>query len=247
MKKKAMQENGKKLWFVILGGDFPRSLGSVLAADPPQGVVCADSGANHAYAFGVVPQVVVGDGDSISPPALAFCCNQGVEMKRFPPQKNETDGELAMEEALHRGAEEIWLFGAFGGRLDHQLANIELAAAYVDRCVIRMIGDDFTASFLQGCQRVAVEGEVGDTISLIPLTPVVEEVTLVGFQYPLNQYLVRFGCSRTMSNVIMQQPAFVSMTSGLLMVIRYPAALTKLDQAAVESRDQTDRQTDEPV
>ena len=87
-------------------------------------VIAADGGANHLHQIGRKPQLVVGDLDSVSAETRAWL--KGVEQLRFSAEKDQTDLELAIQYAVRHSAEPIRIVGAFGGRIDHQLANILL-------------------------------------------------------------------------------------------------------------------------
>ena len=119
--------------WVVTGGEPPETalLDELV---PPQLVVAADSGADIALGLGLVPDVIVGDFDSVTPAGAAAAGEQ----RRFPTDKDATDLALALAEARHRGAGSISVVGGSGGRLDHFLANVavlasdELAAVRVD-------------------------------------------------------------------------------------------------------------------
>src|SRR5215203_3818201 len=91
-------------------------------------LIAADGGAHHAVAMGLRPRVIVGDLDSVEPALATELAAQGTELEKYPVAKNKTDLELAIERAIHDGAQEIVLLGALGGRLDQSLANVLLMA-----------------------------------------------------------------------------------------------------------------------
>src|ERR1700674_2639024 len=85
-------------------------------------VVAADGGAATALAFGMPPDVVVGDLDSIEAPVLADLKRRGVPVETHPRDKNATDGQLAIERALLVEPASLWLLGFLGvPRLDQGL------------------------------------------------------------------------------------------------------------------------------
>ena len=89
--------------------------------EKPEGlIICADRGLDHALAAGIVPDIAVGDFDSASqlPPP-------GVRVIRAEPEKDDTDTILACETAISEGCDEIRLYCAMGGRIDHTFANIQ--------------------------------------------------------------------------------------------------------------------------
>src|SRR5512145_2694515 len=89
-------------------------------------VICVDGGLRAARRLGVRPDAAIGDFDSATAPLLAWARRAGAEIIRHPVEKDQTDAELALGFALARGAREVELFGALGGRVDHLLANVAL-------------------------------------------------------------------------------------------------------------------------
>src|SRR5512135_479753 len=90
-------------------------------------LIAADGGARWLVDRGLTPQVLVGDMDSVDEATIARLVTGGTEVIRHPREKDASDTELALEEAVRRGATEIVLLGALGGgRVDHELANLLL-------------------------------------------------------------------------------------------------------------------------
>src|SRR3954470_12794406 len=103
--------------------DIAPYMGHIRAADL---LIAADGGALPLLRAGIVPQVVIGDMDSISTAGLAELEAHGVTPQRFPREKDETDLELALLHTATAGATKIDILGALGGRWDHTLANVAL-------------------------------------------------------------------------------------------------------------------------
>ncbi len=97
-------------------------------------VICADGGYKHAKKLGIVPDLWLGDGDS-----LGMCEIDSKEKLVFPVKKDYTDTDLAVTEALKRGFDEILIFGALGGRLDHEFSHF---------CLLKKILDNGAKGFL---------------------------------------------------------------------------------------------------
>ena len=93
---------------------------------PGELVIAADHGAAHARAWGWPLHLLVGDLDSLSAEEAALVTAAGVPVITAPAAKDETDLELALAHALARGASEIIICAALGGRTDHMLANVLL-------------------------------------------------------------------------------------------------------------------------
>ena len=168
-----------------------------------------------------MPHLLVGDLDSISPEALAYCEAQGTRIVRHPPEKDETDAELALLEACRLGATHIILLGALGGRVDHALANIQLLAMPESSACQARIFDG--ASYLWLAQRLTeIRGEPGDVVSLIPWGGDVEGIVTEGLYYPLRDEPLRVGPARGVSNVLTDPIARVTMRAGRLLVVHTP-------------------------
>jgi thiamine pyrophosphokinase len=194
-------------------------------------VVGADGGASTAVALGLRPGLVVGDADSLPPDDLARLREAGVAVELSPVEKDETDTELAIAAAVRRGATVISILGALGGRrVDHALANVALLAhpawsgidvSIVDpsariRIVAAPAPDGSPA-------RLALEGRVGDIVSLVPLGQDAEGVTTAGLRYPLADETLAFGPARGVSNVRTAARASVTLRRGRLLVVESPA------------------------
>ena len=71
--------------------------------DPADFLVAVDGGLRHLLRIGLLPYLLIGDMDSVAPADLAICEEKHIEIMRFPPQKDQTDLELALDEVLRRG------------------------------------------------------------------------------------------------------------------------------------------------
>jgi thiamine pyrophosphokinase len=205
---------------VVAGGDPPHA-GLVLPDHDL--VVAADSGADHAVALGVGVDVLVGDLDSVSAATLEAVRAAGAEVVRHPRDKDATDVELALAVAVGRRAARVVLVGGHGGRLDHALATVGALAACAEpgRVVEAWMGP---AQVQVVVDRVVVEGRVGEVVSLVPVGPPVEGITTEGLRWPLVDARFGLGATWGVSNEVVASPAAVSVTSGVLAVVR-PHAL----------------------
>jgi len=183
-------------------------------------VVAADGGSLTLDRWGVVPDLLVGDLDSVSSEKAAELGRRGTRIIPFPPQKDQSDLELAMRHALESGADDIVILGALGGRLDHALANVLLLADPAYRGVgIRAIQGESQIRAASGPSETALRGPVGSTVTLLPLRADANGVRSRGLLYPLNRETLHFGRSRGLSNVVTSLPASIALESGVLLVI----------------------------
>ncbi len=181
-------------------------------------VIAADGGAARLLSAGVCPHLVVGDMDSLSRAALNSLQRAGAEILAFPSRKDETDLELALLEAVRRGADDITIVGALGGRLDHTLGNVYLLTMPQLRGKRARLVDGRTEVFV-AWERAEIRGAPGDTVSLIPLTPEVRGVWTEGLEYPLRGESLLMGPGRGISNVMLGSVARVSASDGILLAV----------------------------
>jgi thiamine pyrophosphokinase len=169
-------------------------------------VIAADGGADIATRAGVDPHVLIGDMDSVTPATRARLEAHGTDVREVPPEKDQTDAELALEIAARRGASEVWLSAGLGGRVDHAAANLLLVFLARQLGVRLCLVDGRTEAYLVGGP-FALDARVGDLVSLIPLSPLVEGIKTVGLRYPLRDEPLVRGATRGISNVVVAKPA----------------------------------------
>ncbi len=199
-------------------------------------VVAADGGLARARALGVRPDVLVGDLDSLAPALAAQAEADGIPARRARPDKDESDAELALLEAIARGATRITMLGAFGGpRLDHALANVWLLAHPALASAAIVLLDARSRVFLVqapghdgGPVTRALPGRGGATITLLPFGGDVAGVTTRGLVYPLRDEPLTVGPARGLSNVRESTEASVTIRSGRLLVVESALAPARL-------------------
>ncbi len=186
-----------------------------------EAIVAADGGTRHLLALDRVPDILIGDLDSLDGKFLDACTARGTQILAYPDQKDETDLELALLYAVRR---EDWrelpilVFGVLGGRLDQTLANVLLLAhpLFKERH-IRLVEPFQQAWLIAGT--TTIQGEPGDRISLIPLTENVVIGSTAGLQWSLENEPLLLGPSRGISNVITENPVSLTVTGGLALCI----------------------------
>ncbi len=183
-------------------------------------IIAADGGARHCQRAGLLPQVVIGDFDSLSAAELMALESAGAQILRYPERKDFTDLELALQYAVSVGVSEALLFGALGDRWDQTLANLLLPAAPgLQSLQIRLVDGRQEISLLRPGAPLAIQGKVGETVSLIPLGGDVQGITTSGLEYALHGETLYFGATRGISNLLVQEQATVQVEEGLLLCI----------------------------
>lgn len=207
-----------KRCIIFVGGNI-RDYAAVAARITDNDIlIAADSGARHLAALGKSPEMLIGDMDSISPSLYEKFQKAGSSLRIYRPEKDETDGELAVEAALATGAGEVLIFGIEGDRLDHFLGVLSLMKRFLDAGVrASMVSDNQEIWLVQGSE--ILELPVGSLVSFIPFGDHAAGVTLEGFKYPLTRYDYPQGKTIGLSNVIEKTPATVTVGRGVLIAI----------------------------
>lgn len=182
-------------------------------------IICADGGASHLGKLGILPHLLVGDFDSIHQSEFDSLFEAGVEVIRFPAEKDTTDTQLAVQLALDRGCDKLILIGATGTRLDHTLANIFLLRTLLESGVKGIIADEHNEIEMIN-KSIVLKKEKDIKISLVPVGGKVTGVTTEGLYYPLNNATLEFGSTWGVSNEFAEDTAIVTIKEGLLLVIK---------------------------
>ena len=202
---------------IFAGGDFPDT---DLASEIPTAdlVVAADSGFDVALHLGFRVDALVGDMDSISQVPIP----KDVRVERHPADKDQTDLDLALEFAVNEGPSRVIVVAGTGGRFDHELSTSGLLCS--DRWAVI---DEIDWLSSRGWAHVVrdrriVHGDVGATVSLIPVGGPATGVSTVGLKWELTGALLEPGSTWGVSNLMRAPVADIAVESGCLLVV-FPA------------------------
>lgn len=176
--------------------------------------IAADAGWKEMTACGLQPDLLIGDFDSLgeAPP-------EGTETLRLPVAKDVTDMDAAVREGQKRGYTDFALYGALGGRPDHSLANLSLAARLSQQgCSVHLYGAGFVFTAVTDGSLRFPAGRTG-AAAVVSWSDVSEGVTIEGLQYSLQNGTLRNTFALGVSNAFIGKPAAVSVRSGTLLVM----------------------------
>jgi thiamine pyrophosphokinase len=182
-------------------------------------VVAADGGALYALDAGVVPDLVVGDMDSLGEARTLELEERGVPLERHQVGKDKMDGHLAAMAVRERGATAVDLICAAGGRFSALFAvpHILLASERMGLRATMVAG--WGRAFVLETGSRAVAGDPGDSVSVFPFTGPAIGVTLDGFAYPLEDARLEVGDTLGFHNELVGEAGSVSVVEGALLVI----------------------------
>ena len=191
---------------------------------PGDFLVAVDGGLHHLTRIGLKPHLLIGDLDSVDASELAEIIEAGIEVQRFPPAKDKTDLELALEYALKIGYAQIVIAYPFGDRVDHTLGNLSMLTRPDLLGKTLLLDDGLVEARLLNAS-ASLSTQPGELVSLIAWSVPVEGITTKGLQYPLNNETIVPWQTRGISNVALAELIELDFKSGRLLVIRTKSML----------------------
>lgn len=235
--------------------EYPVDLPGLLR--PDDYIVSLDGGYDILRDQGVKPHLLLGDFDSIRSDIPE---ESGIEILRFPPEKDYTDLELAFRILDPANTPDLLVIGGLGGRLDQTVVNIQMLVRYTDSIHEETSGDSvvvFECDPAYGSHRLYRQIELMDGrnrcfvihgdgarsaehriprehdsyLSMLPLTDTCSGVTLSGVRYPLENAVMERGASLGVSNEFRAEHAVLRLRQGSLLVI-----ITKMQGAITDQQ-----------
>ena len=180
-------------------------------------ILAADGGTNHCIKAGILPDLIIGDLDSISDSTLRISKENNIPIEKFPVKKDSTDTELSIDYLIKKGYKEISLIGVIGSRMDHSLGNILLLNKLNDSGVKGKIMDDNNTIYLVD-DELELPREGDSYLSIVPITNTGINVSLKGFEYELEFRDVEFASTFCISNKIIEEKARITIHEGKALV-----------------------------
>ena len=177
--------------------------------------IAADSGYNTAKALGVVPDILVGDFDSL----CEIPEQEGMKIHQVPAEKDLTDTQIAVEMAVGSGADEIFIIGGLSGRLDHTLSTLSILEDLRGRMVHGYITDGQSrARYIHSTSTLIARSQY-KYISVIAADDTVKGVSVEGCKYPLKKATLCRRLQYAVSNEITGNVALISVRKGGIYII----------------------------
>lgn len=177
-------------------------------------IICADAGFLHTEKLGLIPDLIVGDFDTLSPDSSYKC-----EILKYPIEKDDTDTMLAVKCAIERGYTDLKIYGALGGRIDHTFANIQtLAYAKQNNINASIIGDNEIITILNN-EEAKFKLLSDYYLSIFSYSEICEGVTLDGVKYPLKNAVLENSFPLGVSNEIINDFCSINVEKGSLLIV----------------------------
>lgn len=204
---------------IITGGQMPSSDIVREEVKDAEYIICADRGAEVAYKYGIEPNEIIGDFDSIDKSILQSFKDKNIPIIKFPAEKDDTDTSIAVDEVLKRKVDEAVLLGSTGTRIDHVLGNIGLLVKFLKHNVKCYIRDDNNIILLTD-KNITLNYRGYKYFSLLSYGETVRGLTIEGGKYPLNNYELQLGDSLAVSNeFLLDKSVNINFKNGLLLIV----------------------------
>lgn len=200
-----------KTCYIICGGPEPCRTVKI-----PQDafIICADSGYDKAIDAGIIPDLILGDFDSIN-----NTLPDNIEILRSPTHKDDTDTMLAVRTALERGYNNIVLAGACGGRTDHTIANIATLLFIREHGANAFIKGDNTDIYILEDEKITLSSDMSRYLSVFAISDKAT-VSIKGADYPLDNYVMERSFPIGVSNEFTEHSdCTVEIRSGIAVVM----------------------------
>ncbi|SFB26937.1 thiamine diphosphokinase [Clostridium frigidicarnis] len=204
---------------IVGGGIKPSSELIIKEYEKSDIVIAADRGAQYLFEENLNPTILLGDFDSINKEVLEKLRAKNSEIKVYPPEKDFTDSEIAVDLALEYKPEEVTLLGCTGSRLDHVLGNIGLLYKCLGNGSRAYIKDDNNIIFLVN-KSTKLKKKNMNYISFQGFREEVKNFNIRNAKYDLHDYDLNFGETISVSNEFLdEKDVEITFNNGIVMVM----------------------------
>lgn len=180
-----------------------------------------DKGTLYLLQNEIRPIAAFGDFDSCSTDELDFIKSK-IEIEQLPPEKNETDLEVALQFTTQLGYRKVFIHGATGKRLDHFLGNLQTLLhqdVLMSETEYYIVNEDNTISVLTTGTHIIEREPDKHYVSFMPIHDGVK-ITIEDLKYNVEQYEIHFGLTRTVSNEFVTDRGTITIENGMVYMIQ---------------------------
>jgi thiamine pyrophosphokinase len=206
---------------VICNGEMPSSKHFAKLLKNKPFIVCADGGANKARTYGIVPDLIIGDLDSITKATrMTFTHVPTIQVS----DQNSTDLEKALMHILSQGYTSALVIGATGDRPDHTMANFSILQKYHHALTLQLFDDFCTIEIVE--KKIKFTAVPGQQISLLPMG-LCQGISTSGLKYPLRNEALQLGVREGSSNEAVRTQVSISVRKGMLLLFKIHPTVTR--------------------
>ena len=232
------QKKRAKIIAIVAASDFnEKNFMKSLQGNMFASIIAADAGYRHLDSRGIVPNIVIGDFDSLgyvpkedkqASVQLKEDVDAGtpknIRVMQYPEDKDKTDLELAIDEALNMKPQILMIYGALGKRLDQSLSSIQMLSHIADHRVgVFCVGDKEACAVVNGPSEFGLgipnDDSLDKTISIFSLTDVSLVEASQGLKWPYTNTAITNSMSLGVSNVITANPMKIKVKMGKILLV----------------------------
>jgi thiamine pyrophosphokinase len=214
-----------KKCIIIANGEAPKKrIFSFLKKKEYNTIISADGGASIALKLGLIPDIVIGDLDSIDKNAIDKLKNKSriIKIKR----QSDTDLEKAIKFAVKNRFTDAVVLSASGKRVDHSLVNFSLPIKFFNKIRLTILTNHSLLLPVKGDVKIkSVKGEVLSFFGFDDKTVVITG----GLKYAMKNTNLHFGRNESISNVSSSETVELKVNGGIILVIRETGTVIKHD------------------
>ena len=201
---------------ILANGFYPKkSVIKYLLNNGFSTLVCADGGANSAFKLGLIPDLIIGDLDSIYADVKSFYESRSKII--VYTRQSDTDVEKCLKYLIKNKFTEVILLGATGDRLDHSFCNMGIVLKFYNEIKINILHQkSFLQCFTGNVLLKTVNNEIISLYGFDKKT----KIKSIGLKYPLEKISLQFGEKESTSNVAVSNKVELKITGGKIFVIR---------------------------
>lgn len=177
-------------------------------------IVCADGGANKARSFGIMPDCIIGDLDSITQRTRQYF---SFVPTLYNADQNSTDFEKVLEYLLTNKYKSATVVGATGDRPDHTFSNFSILLKYHKKLFLKFFDERCTIEIVQ--KKVQFNTIIGQQISIVPMG-ICKGITTTGLKFLLKNENLQLGIREGSSNEAVKSVVTITMKSGSLLLFK---------------------------
>jgi thiamine pyrophosphokinase len=201
----------KRICYVV--GAMSLSLSLRPCPVPGDYVIAADRGFDSLMAYGVTPDLAVGDFDS-----LGRTPNHP-NVVQLPTEKDDTDMIFALRKGLELGYRRFVLLGGVGGRLDHTLGNLQSLDWLTTQGAQGFLAGEKTVATAIRDSSLTFPPSMSGGLSVFCNSGIAEGVNLSGVKYPLEDASLSNCFPLGVSNQFLGQNARITVREGSLLLL----------------------------
>ena len=178
-------------------------------------IIGVDNGTAHLFDRSLIPSIVLGDFDSITPDLFEKVKNMNIDLISYEPNKDKTDFELSLDSIDEPEEKNIFIIGGEEGEIDHLFSIFTLVVNYEFATNVTWLYMDKTIVFRND---VTIFLNKGTKFSVVPITNL-KKLTISGAKWNLNEENIVAGSSKTLRNESVENQIMISCNEGLFSLI----------------------------